>query len=248
MPAIVSIAASVSRRGNRSCVIGVQQYNVSVVVVQDLLREIPSLTQIESERDVAVLAALGFVTAIALVRLWMLHARVRALESEAITDPLTGVFNRRHFDASLVNAVERRGRYGEPASLLVFDIDRFKDVNDALGHSAGDQVLKSLAALVRRRTRKLDVLFRIGGEEFALLMPGTRLPDAMALAEDLRARVAHAPLVDGRRVSVSIGVGEYRDGQTAAEWIADADGALYTAKRRGRNCVAQRSARVLALG
>ena len=81
------------------------------------------------------------------------------------------------------------------------------------------------------------MLFRIGGEEFALLLPATRLADALALAEDLRARVAHTELVDGRRVSISIGVSEYHDGQSVADWIADADAAVYAAKRGGRNCV-----------
>jgi diguanylate cyclase (GGDEF)-like protein len=154
-----------------------------------------------------------------------------------MTDPLTGAFNRRQMDVSLALAIERRHRTGEPASLLLFDVDHFKRINDAFGHAAGDAALKNLVALIAERARKLDVLFRIGGEEFVLLLPGARHAGAVAMAEQLRALVAGAELVDGRRLSISIGVSELQRGESAASWIADADAAAYRAKQGGRNRV-----------
>ena len=172
------------------------------------------------------------------VRLRRLRERVRSLEAEALTDPLTGAFNRRHLDACLVHAIERRSRLGERASLLLFDVDRFKAINDALGHAAGDDVLKKIVGVVGRRARRMDVLFRIGGEEFALLLGGAACADALAAGEDIRASVEDARLLGARSVTISIGVSELAEGQSARDWIADADEALYAAKRCGRNRVA----------
>jgi diguanylate cyclase (GGDEF)-like protein len=184
--------------------------------------------------DIVLLTAV----AAARIRIVVLHGRLRALEEQAITDPLTGAFNRRHMHVILAAAVERRRRAGEPASLLLFDVDRFKDVNDALGHAEGDRVLKCLVALVAPRVRKLDALFRVGGEEFVLLLSGTRFTDALSVAEDLRVLVQDGRLVTGGQVSISVGVVELAQEQSASEWIEEADAALYRAKRAGRNRVA----------
>jgi diguanylate cyclase (GGDEF)-like protein len=181
--------------------------------------------------EILLLAAAG-------IRISVLHDRVRALEAQAITDPLTGAFNRRHMQHVLTGAIERRRRAGEHASLLLFDVDHFKDINDVLGHAEGDRVLISLVTLVGQRTRKLDALFRVGGEEFVLLLSGTRFADALAVAEDLRVLVQDARLVAGGQVSVSVGVVELAQEQSASEWIEEADAALYRAKRAGRNRVA----------
>jgi diguanylate cyclase (GGDEF)-like protein len=162
----------------------------------------------------------------------------RELAQEAITDSLTGAFNRRCMDACLATAIERLHRTGEPASLALFDVDHFKAINDELGHAAGDKMLKALVALVAARARKLDVLFRVGGEEFALLLTNARSSDALHVADQLRRLVADAELVPGRRISISAGVSELRRGETASEWMHDADAALYRAKRAGRNRVA----------
>ena len=172
------------------------------------------------------------------VRLRMLREHIRRLEAETVTDPLTGAFNRRHLDTCLVHAMERRNRLGEPASLLLFDVDRFKEVNDALGHATGDDVLKRLVKGVIRRTRRVDVLFRIDGEEFAVLLAGATGADALAVGEDIRACVEAARLLSARAVTISIGVSELAGGQSARDWITEADEALYAAKRRGRNRVA----------
>src|SRR5205085_1452500 len=109
------------------------------------------------------------------------------------------------------------------ASLLLFDIDRFKDINDAFGHAEGDRVLKALAALIGERLRSLDALFRAGGEEFAVLLAGARFADAWLVAEDLRALVEGANVVAGTHVSISIGVAELEPEQAVADWISEAD-------------------------
>src|SRR4029434_11309536 len=101
----------------------------------------------------------------------------------------------------------------------MFDVYRFKDINDRLGHTAGDAVLKVLVLLTRQRTRTLDLLFRTGGEEFVLLLSGTRLNAALAAAEQLRAFVAASRLLDGHTISISLGVSELRDGQSPLEWL-----------------------------
>ncbi len=188
-------------------------------------------------------AGLSLALAAGLLRLFVLRARVRLLESLAITDALTGAFNRRHLDECLSTAIQRRGRHGESAALLLLDVDRFKRINDTFGHSAGDRVLKSLAAIVRARARRMDALFRTGGEEFALLLAGADLRDATSVAEELRVAVERARLVDGG-VSVSIGVSDLDAGHTAESWLHDADVALYLAKRAGRNRVAARDGHV----
>jgi diguanylate cyclase (GGDEF)-like protein len=185
-------------------------------------------------------SVLAAALAAAAIRMATLHRRLRALEEQAITDPLTGAFNRRYMQNMLATAVERRQRTGERASLLLFDIDRFKRINDALGHPEGDRVLKTLVALIGQRMRKVDVLFRAGGEEFALLLAGAKFPDALSVAEDIRRVVQDAGLVPGRPVSISIGVVELAHEQSVDDWLAEADAALYRAKRTGRNRVAGR--------
>lgn len=185
---------------------------------------------------VVVLSALVTATH----RVLVLHARVRALERLAITDPLTGAFNRRHMREMLFTAVERHRRFGDRASLLMIDIDRFKALNEAGGHAFGDHVLRSVADAVRRRLRRVDALFRFGGDEFVVLLAGTRLRDARAVAEQLRTAVEAVNPGAGRRASISVGIAELGDEESAEEWMAGADAALFEAKRSGRNCVGLR--------
>lgn len=161
----------------------------------------------------------------------------RRLLDQAILDPLTGVFNRRHMERCLGDAIERKRRRSAPASLLLIDVDRFKAINDRLGHAAGDGVLKGIVSLVQRRSRKLDSLFRIGGEEFMLLLPDTQEAAAAVVAEQLRASVAESPLVEGQRVTVSVGGSELQAGDSLDSWMKHADDAMYAAKKAGRNRV-----------
>jgi diguanylate cyclase (GGDEF)-like protein len=161
----------------------------------------------------------------------------RRLLDQAILDPLTGVFNRRHMERCLSDAIERQRRNSAPTSLVLIDVDRFKTINDQFGHAKGDSVLKGIVSLIAKRSRKLDLLFRIGGEEFMLLLPDTKEPAAGVVAEQLRASVAELPLLDGLQVTLSIGVSELQPGESLDSWMKHADDALYAAKKAGRNRV-----------
>ena len=164
------------------------------------------------------------------------------LVEQAITDPLTGAFNRRHMDARLAEAVENYHRYGTPAALLLTDLDHFKQINDTHGHEAGDRVLRGLVLVMRNRARQFDLLFRMGGEEFILLLPDTLPDDAVVLAESIREAIAEARLLEADLVTASIGVGAIAPEDTVETWVKDTDAAMYSAKEGGRNRVARRSA------
>jgi diguanylate cyclase (GGDEF)-like protein len=164
----------------------------------------------------------------------------RTLHAMAISDPLTGVFNQRHFRAVADVERERARRYQRPLSLLLLDLDHFKQINDRYGHATGDRVLKGFVAHCLRKLRAGDTLARIGGEEFAILLPETDVAGACQVAENLRREVeTDPPLVDGQPlpVTVSIGVAALLPGDSIDSWVARADSAMYEAKHRGRNRV-----------
>jgi diguanylate cyclase (GGDEF)-like protein len=164
------------------------------------------------------------------------------LESLASLDPLTGAFNRRTLQAELAIAIADAQRRRASCGLAMLDLDHFKRVNDRFGHEAGDQVLVEFTALVDRAIRTGDRLFRFGGEEFVLLMPGVDAATLEARCEDVRERVAGALDAGGSPVTVSIGAAALRPGESAQAWLARADAAVYEAKRRGRNRVVVDSA------
>jgi diguanylate cyclase (GGDEF)-like protein/PAS domain S-box-containing protein len=163
----------------------------------------------------------------------------RELQHLADHDALTGLFNRRRFDEELDREVARAARYREPGALLVLDLDNFKYVNDTLGHPAGDQVVMSVAALLRKRLRDTDVVARLGGDEFAVLLSHTPPPDARKVAEDLVRSIRYQGATAGGRpvrVTTSLGVALFGAGSTTAqELLAAADLALYEAKDAGRD-------------
>ncbi|MDR3481766.1 MAG: diguanylate cyclase [Burkholderiaceae bacterium] len=159
------------------------------------------------------------------------------LDHLAGTDTLTGAWNRRQFDEVLEWELDRATRHGHPISLILLDLDLFKHVNDDYGHAKGDQVLRDVADCIRAELRKSDSLTRWGGEEFMILMPNTQLSNALVLAERLRACIAAQSTEKLCGVTASIGVAEFDGSETAEQWVARADAAMYVAKNKGRNRV-----------
>lgn len=180
-----------------------------------------------------------------------LEREIRArkeLEAElkrlAATDPLTGLNNRRQYEALFTRELKRVQRYGGVLSLLVIDLDHFKQVNDTYGHSAGDSALQQAAGICRSHLREVDIIGRLGGEEFVVMLPDTALADALVVAERLRQKISAEDFKtpQGRvRLTVSIGVTQCRPGENSiAELIRRADAALYQAKAGGRDRVVAR--------
>ncbi len=155
----------------------------------------------------------------------------------SIRDELTRLYNRRYFNEVIKLEVERAKRYKHPLSIIYFDIDHFKKINDTYGHNVGDIVLKELSELVSHKIRKVDFLFRIGGEEFVLLLINTPLENACNVAEKIRVAVEEKEFPVVKRITISLGVTEFRKEDTIESFINRADKALYTAKNSGRNKV-----------
>ena len=159
------------------------------------------------------------------------------LEKLSLTDALTGLYNRRHLMGTLASEVQRSRRLRRAFSVLLADVDRFKQYNDTHGHLAGDAALVKIAEVFRRTTRAVDCVARYGGEEFVVMLLEANVATAMLVGERIRARVAEQDLGEGR-LTVSIGLTEYPDGgDTPEELIASADAAMYRAKNAGRNQV-----------
>ena len=157
-----------------------------------------------------------------------------------IVDALTGVNNKRFLLETLEREIPRARRYERPLTLVMFDIDRFKSINDQFGHLAGDYVLKELAQLVQARLRPDDVIGRYGGEEFGLLLPETDSKGGAVIAEERRRRIeGHSFVFERERIAVtaSFGVAQLKEGKDLLAFVKDADDLLYQAKRDGRNLV-----------
>lgn len=171
-----------------------------------------------------------------------LNEQKTRLDGLARTDALTGLPNRREVLERVAAELERGMRTGRPASLMMFDIDLFKRINDTYGHAAGDCVLRAIAAIARASLRRIDVCGRVGGEEFLVLLPETDAPDALAAAERLRTAIAAdaTDCVDpALRITVSVGVVTRAPGDAADldALVGAADRALYAAKEAGRDRV-----------
>lgn len=165
-------------------------------------------------------------------------------ERESLSDPLTGLANRRFFQEILLRELRRAQRGNNPVTLLICDIDHFKGVNDTYGHNVGDEVLEQVAGIMLSTVRATDFVIRYGGEEFVILLPETRLADAVAVADKLRKTVGDTILESTSRpgitlkVTISAGVAAFpTDGNTGEQLILKADKALYFAKQSGRNRV-----------
>lgn len=156
------------------------------------------------------------------------------LQHLAITDELTSLANRRRGTEALQLEIVRAGRTGNPFSLILLDIDDFKNVNDRFGHDVGDKVLRRVADLLRSRLRKTDIAARWGGEEFALILPETDREGGRRFADEILERMRDIDTPDGRGLSASFGVVEYRGDESASELVKRADRLMYQAKSDGR--------------
>ena len=167
------------------------------------------------------------------------------IEKLAATDALTGCLNRRALSEALANELDRARRYNLALTILLLDIDRFKQINDTRGHIAGDSVLRQVGELLIREARSVDIVARFGGEEFVVVMPETAMDGAAIFAERLRRRVETRdfadPGEDPLHLTVSIGVASFPHEKitSADSFVACADQALYRAKNEGRNLVRQ---------
>lgn len=185
-------------------------------------------------------------------QLSQLASRVKQMEQEAeenraslsrhrhkaLHDPLTQLPNREAYDERLAHEVKRWERYGHPLTLAVCDVDHFKRINDQFGHQAGDRVLKVISKAIRRRLREVDFFGRYGGEEFVILMPETRAQDALQVLDDVRGALADTAFnyrKEPLQITISMGISEFKEGDTADQVFGRADQALYAAKAAGRN-------------
>jgi two-component system cell cycle response regulator len=167
---------------------------------------------------------------------------LRSLREQVITDPLTGLFNVRYFRSALEIELERTVRSAIPTSLMMIDLDHFKQVNDVWGHEVGNQVLKLTARLIKQVTRQLDIQCRYGGEEFVVILPSTSLLLASQVAERLRQQIEQSEIVTGDtsfNVTASIGLSVRlaHEHGGVSDLIKAADDCLYQAKSLGRNQV-----------
>ena len=186
--------------------------------------------------DVATASALADFTAIALENAGLFAE----LQRSAITDSLTGVYNTRFFHEVLGRETARADRYTTPLSLLMIDIDSFKIVNDTFGHVVGNKVLTQIARTLENTVRNTDFVFRCGGDEFGVVLPGTNLEGALRVAEKILQRVESSDILHSLGytgpVTVSIGLSEYHRGSHFETLVAEADQALYASKRSSKNC------------
>lgn len=177
------------------------------------------------------------------VQIGQLREQLEVARSEAMTDALTGLANRKLFDATLRQTAMEAMETGQCLCLLLLDIDHFKKFNDSFGHHIGDQVLKLLASVLRESVKGQDTAVRYGGEEFAVILPNTALEGAITVAENIRRKIIGKELIDRKngerlgRITISVGVGQFASGEPLRELIERTDRAMYAAKAAGRNRV-----------
>ncbi len=193
---------------------------------------------LDSAIALRVMFTLLAVSVISVIFLRVISVQQRQLQTLAVRDALTGLYNRALLHATLEQAVEQSQRSGVPMGLLTLDLDYFKNINDTLGHEAGDQVLRSVGKFLLQRLRRSDSAFRLGGEEFLILLYGTNAENSRRLAEELRDAIANLAILPHYPVTVSIGVAALEAGEDWQTWMKRSDQQLYDAKQKGRNRVA----------
>ncbi|WP_417515438.1 diguanylate cyclase [Marinobacter sp.] len=181
--------------------------------------------------------SLGLTCLFSMIFAWLVGKLQNELTRLATTDPLTGCLNRSQLADVLNSQIQMQERYGRVSSLVLLDLDYFKMINDQWGHLAGDKVLKEMTLRLRKRLRESDQLFRIGGEEFMIVLPETSTQEGNLLALQLLTSISARPFLDDIKVTASASVAEVSKGETWSVWLNRADQALYDAKSRGRNQV-----------
>ena len=195
-----------------------------------LRQEVP----VRSNDEIGVLAAAFNEMSAELTRA---HGELREL---SICDPLTGLYNRRHFNEQAAHLYQQALRYNRPLTVMVGDLDHFKQINDNFSHAVGDEVLRRIGTLLREHNRKSDLLARHGGEEFVIAFPETSLAHAASHCEQLRRLIEAAPWHEVHpelRVTMSIGLSDDLASGSIERMLHQADGQLYAAKHAGRNCI-----------
>lgn len=172
-----------------------------------------------------------------------LQESLEAIRAESLTDPLTGLSNRKYFDRALITTIETAQAENTALSLLMLDIDHFKSFNDNFGHLTGDQILRLVGLTLRQSIKGQDITARFGGEEFAVVLPNTSLRQALTVADHLRRAIMAKELKKKStgeilgRITISVGVAVLQPGDDAEDLIGRSDACLYAAKRNGRNRV-----------
>jgi diguanylate cyclase (GGDEF)-like protein len=217
------------------------QTRFTPIIIQTAAR-----SEAQDHRRGSEVGALGYITDPTDIDLMLARARtlldfkqyLDTCEEEAFTDHLTGLANRRRFERQLEREVARTLRYNRPFCLLLLDIDHFKQVNDTYGHEAGDEAIRLLASALQAGTRGIDLAARIGGEEFAVILPETDFDGGVDVAERLRTAIKEANIPTVGQITASFGVAEFPlCAATGRGLMAVADVALYEAKRGGRDRV-----------
>ena len=193
------------------------------------------------DKPTLLFAPLALILAVAVLSTALMESDMEH-RGEAVIDPLTGMLNRKALMNRVVELTQLSEVTGEPVGMILGDLDRFKDVNDSQGHAAGDAALTDVGYLVRKRLRAFDLAYRVGGEEFLIVLPGAETRKCAAIAEDLRRAVAADTVGDGTTLTISFGVSASARGAgfDYARVFAAADEALYEAKSEGRNRVCER--------
>ena len=195
------------------------------------------LTQYDRVTAASIGISMGLTWLVSAWLVFIMTEQSRRLRGMAITDALTGAFNRRYLELEATKCVQNWERNRRPVSLLLLDVDHFKRVNDKFGHAVGDSTLKSVVDLLQQRIRRVDTLYRFGGEEFVLLLNETTAENACTVAEELRRAVEGAKILPEGVLTISVGVCDVTQVQNAEHWFKLADAALYRAKHNGRNRV-----------
>jgi len=196
-----------------------------------------ALSVLELSLAIRVSATLFTVSGFIALFAHNLASQQASLEKQVCTDPLTELLNRSSLSRTLLRSVEQNKQNGTPMTILMLDIDHFKSVNDKYGHDAGDRVIRKVGKLIARNVREHDLAFRIGGEEFLVLLRDTDHAQSEDIAQQIRQSVEKATMIPDRPITVSIGKASLDSSEDHDQWFKRADTLLYEAKTKGRNCV-----------